>query len=553
MTNSHEPASEDRSVAEATVEPKSRFSIVWLIPIAAALIALWLVYKAASEKGPTITIQFETGSGITAGKTKIKYRDVDVGVVEAVTLSEDIGHVELTVEMEPGAETVLSSETRFWVVRARVAAGEVTGLGTLFSGAYIAIDPIQLKKGEKRQKRYLGLDKPPAVTSDEPGKSFVLLSPKLGSVNIGAPVYYRQINVGRVTDYSLEDNGEIRIDVFIFSPHNQRIMRETRFWNAGGVDITVDASGLKIDTESLVSIMLGGIAFDTPVTMVESAPVPEGFEFDLYPNRRASETKVYRLKRYYLTHFDGSIRGLVPGSPVDLRGFRIGEVVDVRLEIDPETLEISTPVLIEIEPERYVGGELEDADTSYPLLLRQGMRAQLQTGNILTGQKVVALDFFPDEPPAEEQMIGRYRVIPSMPAATQEIAQDFGIVARNLSKVPFEQIGQDLGTTVAGLKEIVDSGQVRGLVEDLNATLAAVRTLMESADTEMAPALTSTLQGAEQTVASLNRMLDAETGTQREMTRLVIELTDASRTIKALVDYLERHPEALLRGKGEPR
>jgi paraquat-inducible protein B len=537
----------------ASVTEKRGFSMVWLVPIIAAVIAVWLVYKAATEKGPTITIEFETGQSITAGKTKVRYRNVDVGVVQEVQLKDDLKGVILSVEMKPGTKQYLSPISRFWVVRARIAAGEVTGLGTLLSGAYIAFDPQPLKKWQRATKSFVGLEKAPAIASGEAGKKFTLRADRLGSLQAGSPVYYHQIEVGRVTDHRLLDNGQILIDVFVYSPNDDRVTGSTRFWNAGGVDITLDAGGLTIDTESLVSIMLGGIAFDTPRSLEDDTPIGEGHEFTLYQNRAATLTKTYRYRQAYLTYFDGSVRGLVAGSPVEFRGLKVGKVLDVRLEMIPgDEFGLRAPVLIEFEPERISGVHIaDDEEMSYREMLRLGFRTQLKAGNLITGQKVVNVDFFEDAPaasPARDER-DRYWIVPSIPSTGEEIVSDLARVVHNLSEVPFDKIGNDLSIAADGMGKIFGSEDLRNAVEALSATLQETEILVKGINADITPALASTLDQTEKAATSVRTMLDANTGTQREITRLVIEMTEATRSLRALTDYIEQHPESFIRGK----
>ncbi len=554
MTDSTETPDVPTGVgAHATLERKKGFSIVWLVPIVAAVIAVWLVVKAISEKGPTITIAFETGKSITAGKTKIRYRDVEIGVVTEMHLTDDLEGVILTVEMVPEAKQYLSQRTRFWVVRARVAAGEVQGLGTLLSGAYIAMDPVPLERWHRPTKSFVGLEKAPAVSSDVPGTSFMLTAARLASVDVGSPVYYHQIEVGRVTNYQLRGDGQIEIEVFIFSPHDAMVTQATRFWNAGGVDITLDANGLKIDTESIVTVMLGGIAFDSPPTLEEAKVAEEGHRFVLYPNRSASVTKTYQRRQQFVTYFSGSLRGLVPGSPVEFRGLRVGQVLDVTLERVPgKVMEFRAPVLIELEPERISGAApTTDEEETYRTGLKLGLRAQLGSGNVLTGQKVVNVNFFPDAEPVEPRKddSGRYWIMPSVPAQAQEIFQDLATVTHNLSKVPFDQIGQDLGVAASGMGEILGSDDLKNAVDALSATLEETRTLVATLNADIAPSLAAAIGETEKTAASVRQMLDADTGTQREVTRLIVELTEATRSLRALAEMIEQHPEAFIRGK----
>jgi paraquat-inducible protein B len=541
--------------ATATVAGKGRWSIVWLVPVVAALIGVWLVYKAAAEKGPTIEIRFQTANSLEAGKTKIRYRNVELGVVQEINLVDDLKHVVVTAEMVPSVKEYLSADTRFWVVRARVAAGEVTGLGTLLGGAFISMDPIPLKKGEKPAREYVGLEKAPAVTSDEPGTAFVLRSPRLGSLDVGSPVYFRQINVGRVTDYELTESGEILVKIYVFAPHDKRVVSGTRFWNASGVDVTVDANGLKIDTESLITVLLGGIGFDTPVSLERDAPAAPGQEFQLYDNQQATQTPIYRVKRYYLTYLEDGVRGLSPGSPIEFRGFRLGQVVDVRLEVTADGLGTRIPVLLEIQPERIrAAADVEsepDPDVVVPQMVASGLRLQMRTGSLVTGQKYLALDYFPDAPPAELRKEGDYFVIPSVKAPTQEIVADLARIADRLGAVPFDDIGHNLGATADGLNRLINSEALKSTLDNLAETLAETSTLVATVNTDMAPNISRSISEIEETVSSLRTLVDADTGAQREITRLMIELIETARSIRGLTDYLERHPEALLRGKGK--
>jgi paraquat-inducible protein B len=249
---------------------KRRLSIVWMVPLVAVAIGGWLVFKAISEKGPTITITFKSAEGLEAGKTKIKYKDVELGKVGSIALSDDLSQVIVKAELVKQAGNFLSQNTRFWVVRARVAAGGISGLGTLFSGAYIGLDP---GKPGTPATHFQGLETPPVVTTDLPGSHFVLRASSLGSLNVGVPVYFRRIEVGRVVSYQLDEDGQaVTVKVFVHDPHHELVRKNTRFWNASGLDIAISAEGIRVDTESFVTLMIGGIAFDTPVNMEPGEP-----------------------------------------------------------------------------------------------------------------------------------------------------------------------------------------------------------------------------------------------------------------------------------------
>ncbi len=520
---------------EAIVKTKKSFSfsLVWLVPLVAALIGGWLVYKAFSEKGPTITITFKTAEGLEAGKTKIKYKDVDIGQVESIDISEDLSHVIVTAEMGKRADKHLTENTRFWVVRARVAAGGVSGLGTIFSGAYIGIDP---GKPGKPARSFEGLEIPPVITTGLPGAHFTLKAERLGSLDIGSPVYYRQIKVGQVVAYELEKDGTVvNIKIFIQAPHDQEVRQNTRFWNASGLDVSVDASGIKVNTESFVTMMVGGIAFDTPTNLEPGSPAQENQTFRLFESRAKSLEEAYVRKRPWLLHFDGSVRGLAVGAPVDFRGIEIGRVIDIILEFDWEKLAFRIPVLIELEPDRidWVGKQTMDRRQGMDFLVEKGLRARLKQGSLLTGQLYIALDMYPDAPPAKIVWSEPYAELPTIPTPMEEITRGVTKFVEKFEKIPLEQIGNDLRDTMA----------------NLNKTNEDLQKLVQNLDASVVPAANATLEQTQKTLIKVDRLLNADSPTGHELKRALGELADAARNISILVDYLERHPESVVFGK----
>ena len=537
MSEENRSESSFDDLPEAVVHRKKHFSIVWLVPVVALLIGGWLAYKAFSERGPIVTITFKTAEGLEAGKTKIKYKDVEVGQVESIDVSEDISHVIVTAELSKRSKPYLTEHTRFWVVRARVAAGEVSGLGTLFSGAYIAIEPGKPGVGAPTLS-FTGLEVPPIITAGLPGRHFVLRAERLGSLDVGSPVYYRQIKVGQVVAYELEEDGKsVDIKVFIHGPHHEVVYENTRFWSASGLDVAVDADGIRVNTQSLVTILLGGIAFDTPVTLESGAQAGEDHVFKLYESREEIFEKTYVTKRYWLLHFSGSVRGLRVGAPVEFRGIRIGEVVDIRLEFDWNKSALRIPVLIGIQPERIqtTGEQTVDRKTGMDEFVARGLRAQLKTGSLITGQLIVDLDFHPEARPAKINWEGWYPELPTVPRPMEEIAGGLARIVNKVDNIPLEQIGKDLQVTMA----------------NLNRTSAELKKLVKNLDTNVAPAATSTLEQAQTTLIKVDRLLNAESPTGYELKRALGELADAAHNLGLLADYLERHPESLVFGKGK--
>lgn len=539
MTEQSERKTAPLDVPEAVIRTKKSFSIVWLVPLVAVLIGGWLVYKALSEKGPRITITFNTAAGLEAGKTKIKHKDVEIGKVQSIRLSKDLSQVVVTAELAKGIESCLTDRARFWVVRARIAASEVSGLRTLFSGAYIALDP---GKGGEPLRAFTGLERPPIATADVPGRHFLLRADRLYSLETGAPVYFRQIEVGQVESYELDEYSlKIDIKVFIYAPHDRLVHKNTRFWNAGGLDVTIDANGVKVDTPSLVSLMIGGVAFTTPMDLESGGVAEEGDVFPLYDNYQDALQKRYAKKEYWVLNFDGSVRGLSPGAPVEFKGIKIGRVVDVNLQFDVDRLTYSIPVLIEIEPERIVtnGALPSDSDRRkfMDALVAKGLRAQLKTGNLLTGQMFVDLGIQPKEPTRHIVWNGKYPELPTVQAPLEKISAALTQTLDKLNKLPLEEIGSE----------------VRVAVQSLNETLKQTRLLVQKLDAKLEPEARATLVQAQKTLGSVENLLSSDSPLNQKTSRALVELAAAARSIRVLMDYLDRHPDALLFGKGNSK
>lgn len=557
-SNVNEPDLEE--APEAVVQTRKRISIVWLVPIVALIIGGWLAYKAFSEKGPTITITFRTAEGLEAGKTKIKYKDVEVGKVESISVSEDLSHVVVTAQMVRDTASYLTETARFWVVRARVSAGEVSGLGTLFSGAYIGMDP---GKSGSAQRKFKGLETPPVVTEGLPGKHFILESEQLGSLDIGAPIYYRQIRVGQIVSYELEkDNKTIRFHVFVHAPHHELVYENSKFWNASGLDVKLNADGIRIQTESLITLIAGGIAFDVPAGEKPGKPAPKDYVFTLYQQKDDILEKTEGELNHWILQFKGSVRGLSKGAPVELRGIKFGEVTDIKARFDPESMNPIILVYIATDPEVFavVGESKLSEKVGIEDLVAKGLRAQLQTGSLLTGQLFVDVDFHPDAPPAQVKYDREYPELPTLPAPLEMITASLSQLLNKLEKLPLEEIANSLKNTVEGAERLVTSQELQQSVVELNATLENARKITTDINTNITPELYSAisqlnnaLQQSQKTIAAVGSSVNQNSPLYRELVRAMKELAEAARSIRTMADYLERHPDALIYGKGKPQ
>jgi paraquat-inducible protein B len=321
-----------------------------------------------------------------------------------------------TVQLNKGAEAFAKADTRFWIVRPRITTSGVSGLSTLFSGAFIA---SEVGQATDKKNMFVALETPPILTSNTPGREFILKAPSLGSHEIGTQIYFRRLNVGEVVAYDLDKNGkDINIKVFINAPYDQYVTTDTRFWNASGIDVSLGINGFHVQTESLLAVLIGGIAFESPpapivkttttssspnALFVAPEPAKEDSIFTLFQTRTLAMKQPDAVSERYVTNFKQSIRGLVVGAPIEFRGVNVGEIVSIGLAFDPKTFEIVQPVEFLLYPERMqarsmITGELippsktrEEQLSRIRAFIEKGLRAQLRTGSLLTGQLYIGI------------------------------------------------------------------------------------------------------------------------------------------------------------------
>lgn len=505
---------ESRAVTKKRTHP----SLVWFIPILAAALGVWVAVTRILAEGPEITIVFKSAEGLEAGKTKIDYNGVEVGLITTIRLSDDHAHVIATAKMQPKTDGFLVDDTRFWVVRPRISGATVSGLGTLISGAYVA---MEIGHTRKYRRQFVALDTPPVITGDIPGRFFVLKTADLGSLDNGTPIFFRRLQVGQVASYAFDKDGQsLSVKVFVRAPYDQYVTPNTRFWHASGIDLSLSANGLNVQTQSVVSMLIGGVAFETPATGPALPPADAETVFTLFANRTAAFKLSARDPQTFVLVFKQSVRGLVPGAPVEFRGIPVGEVVDISAQVDAKTFEFSSPVTVTLDAQRLgvkvvelaPGADLNTLRRQlFDSLIAHGVRAQLRSGNLLTGALFVAFDFFPDAPPSTLDWSQKPVQLPTVPGALEAIQASAENLVRKLDQIPFKEIGSEVRTALA----------------ELNRTLSSAHRTLDNADKLIEP----------------NSVLGAELGTTLQ------EVSRAARALRVLADYLERHPEALIRGK----
>jgi paraquat-inducible protein B len=536
MTDREQPR-EGVTLPEPVVVRGSRWRVplIWLVPLVAAAIGVSLVVGVYVSTGPSIDISFETAEGIEPDRTQVKHKDVVIGKVKEVTLSKDRARVQVKVDLEKKYASFATAGSRFWVVRPRVGFGGVSGLRTLFSGSYIGADT-----GDSNEKRtrFRGLERPPPLTHGEPGSSYVLQSDDLGSLDIGSPVYYRRIQVGRVLAYDLEGDGKsVRLQLFVQAPYDQLVTSDSRFWNASGVDVSIDSSGFKLNTESLATVIAGGVAFQTPPDDEVAPRAVVGSRFRLFASREAAMKPAAGPSVPVRMRFPQSVRGLAAGAQVDFQGIAIGEVRSIRVDYDPKRERFPVDVAAVLSPQRLgrayrrfverIGeGHASNPGAALAILVKHGLRAQLRNANLLTGQLYVALDFFPKEPSTQIDPNQEPIEIPTVGSTLDRIQRQAADIAEKLDKVPFDRIGRRLDEGLRGIDRML--GQING---------------------ELAPEARETLEQARRTLAAADQAVSADSPLQQNLGRTLHELQRAARSVRVFSDYLNRHPESLLLGR----
>ena len=539
-----------------------RVSLIWIVPIVALLIGVSLIVRSLLLSGPLITIEFRSAEGLDAGRTEVRFKEVVIGRVTQVSLGPTRQTVRVTVRMDKSVEGLAVKDTRFWVVRPRIAGSGISGLGTLLSGAYIGVDA-----GESKQeaREFIGLDAPPLLLRGEPGRSFVLRADDLGSLDVGSLIYYRHIRAGRVVGYALDPGGHsVSVQIFIEAPHDQLVTRRTRFWNASGIELSVGAGGLTINTQSLASVVGGGIAFDEavespgaavpPIPARAAPPAQAGDRFKLYLNEKAAQAPEDGAPLPVRMVFEHSLRGLGIGAPIDLLGVEIGSVRRIALQAANGAARVNMVVLADIYPSRMGGlrdqfeapeGATEPRDVLLlARLVEQGLRAQARSGNLLTGQLYIALDFMPKAAKARLDVSAPMLTLPTVAGSFSDLQAQLSEIMASLAKVRFDEIGSDL-------QETLKSASAAGL--SLQKTLAGadttIRQLTPEAQRSLAE-LQATLAGVQRTLGSAERnVLNGDAPLQRQTAQALAEVQRASQALRVLADYLQRHPESLLRGK----
>lgn len=524
------PPAAPQNPPPARLRPRS-FSFVWLIPLLAAAIAGYLGYRTVLQQGPLMTLTFTTAEGLEAGQTQVQYKAVALGTVESIDLSGDNQRVVVKVRMNNVGRRFLTSHARFWVVRPRFTPSDLSGLDTLVSGAFIAVDPGA--PGGAYQKDFTGLEQPPGVRSNEPGSTYVLQAENIGSLDTGSPVFYRDVQVGEVLGYNLGDGlGPVTINIFVRAPFDKLVRPQSHFWNSSGVTAVLQNGNFHIEFQSLAAIISGGVTFDLPQEGLNSAPSASGAQFHLFDSESDAEAAGYQTNVQIISYFNSSVSGLSRGAPVNILGIQIGEVTDIRLIVDPANGGAKVRVAMNLQPERVVNaGIIASAHISPQSVLQnmvnQGMRAELDSGNFVTGEKVISLTKAPGAGKVPLTYEDGVLVVPSRAGGLDTAIANLTDISAKLDKIPFAKIGNNLNQLLLTANHTIGGPEVKQSLASLN----------------------QTLKTANATLNGVNQDYGDDSDFQRSLTQLLAQANEALESIRQLTQYLDRHPQSLLLGR----
>jgi len=522
---------QDKNLPKAIIKSMHKVSSIWLIPIIALAIGTWMIIETWQQQGPLITIEFSTAQGININETLVKLRDVPIGKVVDIKLNNNLNAIIITARLDKKASTLLSSDSQFWVVKPRISLGNISGLSTILSGAYIELSP-----GSEQilSTTFRGLDNPPLTPFGTPGLHITLDSKSDNAFNIGDPVLYRGSKVGRI-EYAHfnSDEGKFYYNVFIDAPYDELVTTNTRFWEVKGIEIDLSAEGLKFNSGTLETLLSGGVAFDIPSYLSKGEIITERAYFSIYPNKEKVNERLYKAGQNYMVLFSQTIRGLKPGAAVEYKGIKIGEVV--RTDIDyPEvnnflSKQTLLPVMIKISPGRLglqdneIGVYKSHQDMKN--WISKGLHAVLNFDNLLTGRMYIELKY-QDITNNESKTYGDLLLIPTADSELKQLFKRVNNIVDTFEKLPFDNILNSANDALKAIKTAMTnfntaSTEVSALLKDpksqtliaqLNQTLLSLEQL------------TNSYASGSQTHKQLNQLLATIEKTVNALTPLLIQL-----------------------------
>lgn len=525
---------------QATIEPVKNVSRAWLIPLVAAAVGAWIIYYNWSHQGPLITIQLDSATGIEINKTKIKARSLDIGTVKKIELKPDLSGVIVTARLNADTDHLLTENTEFWLVTPRIGLSGISGLSTLLSGSYIAMEPSE--EGQAQQS-FIALEDPPVTPPGTPGLHITLNSDDEFAYSQGDPIIYKGLKVGDIEDiyFNIEER-VVYYNAFIEAPYHKLITKNTRFWDTSGVSLDLSANGVAINAGSLETLLTNGVTFDVPSGMPSGQQITKRAYFDIYPDYETASVSRYKLSADYVLLIDETVRGLQVGAPVEYRGLQIGEVkwVNLQPETDDTLLDegYEIPVLIGIYPGRIqmpdnqVG--LEAVRSRVNHWIGRDLRATLRVGNVITGALYVDLQHFADAEPNPIQSFMDYDVIPTVSDEFTQITQKVTAILDKFNQLPLEGMLEDIDLALTAMSEAAAS--VEQTSDNFNALIADVNSK------ELNNNLNATLSQLE----TLLKDYSAGSMSHTQINRSMAEVQRTLRALQPILLELNKSPNSLI-------
>ena len=473
---------------------------------------------------------------IVAGKTVIKSRSVDVGVIESVTLSEDFSQVVIKGRLNQNMDSLLNKNSIFWIVKPQIDKDGVSGLGTLLSGVYIELSPGS-GTDEYNNKPFQLLESAPLASPNTPGIRINLVSTQSGVISKGAPVLFRGFKVGNVETSDFDPlNRSMTYRLFIKHPYESLVTENVRFWREGGVNFDLSPRGASLEVPSIEVLLAGGISFDLPDGAAAGNQATELAKYTLFDDKRSIQESQYTQYKEYLLFFKDSIAGLSKGAPVEYRGIRLGTVWEVPYYV-PEMTSIAAfkfniPVLIRMEPERLSEVKVDGFALLDTFIAEQknGLRAAIKSANLFTGSMYIDLDFYTEgieQTNATPEKAYGLDVIQTVPAGLSQIQAKVIQTLDNLNRLPLDQ-------TVAEMNKVLAEGQK--LLDSLNG-------MASSKEAQNIPKdLQNTIKRLEETLKGLQPGSDFHNSLQTDMEKFGQTLEK----LQPLLDTLNEKSNALI-------
>ncbi len=531
--------SNENKVPQALVKPLKSISVIWLIPIVAIFIGAWMIFFHLSSLGPLIEINFKTGEGIEAGKTKIKTKNVEVGLVQGIEFNDEIGGVVVTARIHNHDQNLLTKDTQFWVVRPTIGRAGISGLGTLLSGAYIELSPGM---STEEEYEFVGLESEPITPAGTPGLHITLEGGGYRALQVGDPILFHGMDVGRIehVHFNMKERS-VYYNAFIQGPYDGLITSNTKFWEVSGIEIDTSADGIRIETGTLETLISGGVTFDVPKDLPRGELITQREVFTIYPNKDAINVGRYKHVLQFILLFKDSIRGLKPGAPVEYRGIKIGTVTrtDVKYPEITNVLDQDTliPVMITVEPARM---GFEDNESELPrakqiitALLEKGLRGGLVTGNYLTGSKYIELEY-KKSATHKLETFSSYVVIPTIESQLELIISKASKVMDKLNDLPLAPVVNSANTA---LQQITAT-----LIEFQNTTDQLEILLKQSSDQNLVGSIQSSLENFKQLTADFSE----GSLTHEELQSTLRVMKEALAELEPLLTQLNQKPDSLI-------